>query len=83
MKAVSAWSPLHEGEIAVQKRVGVLDEVSHWAPMRFVHFCRSSIEYFLGNSPLWLYPHGMLQGLRGRRCWSGLPALYSHPTLNT
>lgn len=32
MKTVSAWSPLHEGEIAVQKRVGVLDEVSRWAP---------------------------------------------------
>ncbi|WP_051309193.1 FAD-binding oxidoreductase [Desulfogranum japonicum] len=32
MKAEKAWSPLHEGEIAVQKRVGVLDEVSHWAP---------------------------------------------------
>ncbi|TKB25583.1 ferredoxin [Desulfopila sp. IMCC35006] len=33
MDSKTLWSPLHDGEIEVQKRVGVREEVSRWAPM--------------------------------------------------
>ncbi|WP_321416713.1 pyridoxamine 5'-phosphate oxidase family protein [uncultured Desulfobacter sp.] len=32
MERKTAGSPLHEGELAVQKRIGVLEEVNRWAP---------------------------------------------------
>lgn len=51
MKAVSAWSPLHEGEIAVQKRVGVLDEVSRWAPHAIRPFIPEQHRVFFGQLP--------------------------------
>lgn len=51
MKAKSAWSPLHEGEIAVQKRVGVLDEVSRWAPDAIRAFMPEQHRVFFGQLP--------------------------------
>ncbi|WP_022666631.1 pyridoxamine 5'-phosphate oxidase family protein [Desulfospira joergensenii] len=32
MENTTIWSPFHEGEIEVQTRVGVIDEVNQWAP---------------------------------------------------
>ncbi len=51
MKDVNAWSPLHEGEITVQKRVGVLDEVSHWAPHAIRPFMPEQHRVFFGQLP--------------------------------
>jgi uncharacterized protein len=51
MKAVSTWSPLHEGEIAVQKRVGVLDEVSRWAPHAIRPYMPEQHRVFFGQLP--------------------------------
>ena len=51
MRAVSTWSPLHEGEIAVQKRVGVLDEVSRWAPHAIRLYMPEQHRVFFGQLP--------------------------------
>ncbi len=44
-------SPFHEGEIAVQKRVGVLEEVNSWAPHAIRPFVSEQHQLFFNRLP--------------------------------
>lgn len=51
MESKAAWAPLHEGEIAVQKRVGVLEEVNRWAPHAIRPFMPEQHQLFFRQLP--------------------------------
>ena len=70
---MTTWAPLHEGEEAVQLRVGVREEVEKWAPQMIRPFMPEQHRVFYEQLPF------MVAGARDSRGWPWATLLVGSP----